>query len=117
LDFEENMTQRLKKIEPKPPGHLLAAGKRLWMDISGVYALEPHQFELLKSLCECLDRQELCRKQLKKDGLFLVTRFGETKPHPALREEREHRILYARLIRELNLDLEIPENPRKPLRY
>jgi phage terminase small subunit len=110
-------TKLLKKSEPKPPRHLLSGGKRLWIDISGEYALEPHQFELLRSLCECLDRQELCRRQLKKDGLFSENRFGEVKPHPALREEREHRILYARLIRELNLDLEIPENPRKPRRY
>lgn len=108
---------KFKIIAANPPKHLLKGGKQLWLDIAGEYDLEAHQVEILRSLCETLDRLELCRRQLKKDGLFSVNRFGETKPHCALKEEREHRVLFARLARELNLDLEIPESPRKPRRY
>ncbi|MEW6659171.1 MAG: P27 family phage terminase small subunit [Thermodesulfobacteriota bacterium] len=106
-----------KNIAVPAPKHLSKAAKELWADLVEDYDFESHQFELLRLLCESLDRLEACRKQLKKDGCFLKNRFGETKPHPALREEREHKVLFARLARELNLDLEIPDSPRKPRRY
>jgi hypothetical protein len=77
--------RQLKNIAPKPPKHLLKGGKQLWLDITYEYQLESHQIELLRLLCETLDRLELCRKQLKTDGLFSVNRFGEIKPHCALR--------------------------------
>jgi phage terminase small subunit len=108
---------KFKTIATKLPKHLLKGGKQLWLDISSEYDLEAHQIEILRSLCETLDRMELCRKQLKKDGLFSVNRWGETRPHCALKEERENRVLFAILARELNLDLELPESPRKPRRY
>jgi phage terminase small subunit len=109
--------RKFRNLAEKPPRHLLKGGKQLWVDIAGDYDLEAYQIEILRLLCECLDRLELCRKQLKKDGMFSVNRFGETKQHCALKEEREHRVLFARLARELNLDLELPESPRKPRRY
>jgi phage terminase small subunit len=108
---------RFKNISPGVPKHLSKKAKELFQDITADYDLESHHIEILRLLCECLDRLEVCRKQLKRDGVFIVNRFGESKIHTALREEREQKVLFARLARELNLDLEIPESPRKPRRY
>ena len=107
---------KFKRKSEKPPKHLLKGGRQLWNDIETEFDLEAHQFEILRLLCETLDRLELCRKQLRKDGMFSVNRFGETRPHCGLKEERENKVLFARLARELNLDLELPES-RKPRRY
>ena len=107
----------LKHAVVRAPSHLQKSGKQLWLDISSEYLFEAHQLEILRLLCECLDRLETCRKQLKADGLFIVNRFGELRPHVALKEEREHRVLFTRLARELALDLDIPDSPRKPRRY
>lgn len=107
----------LKNIAAAAPKHLSRAAKELWQTIVGDYDLESHQLEILRLLCETLDRLELCRKQLKRDGMFSVNRFGETRPHCALKEERENKVLFARLSRELNLDIELSDSPRKPRRY
>jgi phage terminase small subunit len=109
--------RKFKNIAPETPKHLSKRAKELWQDIAADYDLESHQLEILRLLCGCLDRLEVCRKQLKKDAVFIVNRFGEGKPNTALHEEREQKILFPRLSRELNLDIEIPESPRKPRRY
>lgn len=108
----------LKKwTSPDAPKHLSKTGKAMWISIVAEYQLETHQLEILRLLCECLDRLEVCRRRLKKDGLFIRDRFEQTKAHPALAEEREHRVLVMRLARELNLDIELPAESRKPARY
>jgi hypothetical protein len=37
------------------------------------------------------------------------------KMHPALLLERDQKILFARLLRELNLDASVPDAPRPPV--
>jgi len=78
------------------------------------FELEAHHIHLLTAACEALDRAEQARKTIAKDGPFFRNRHGERKAHPALSVERDNRALYARLIRELNLDVDSPDDPRLP---
>jgi phage terminase small subunit len=76
------------------------------------FEAETHHLELLRRLCEAMDRADEARALLAADGLTTVDRYGQVKPHPAVNIERDARIAIARLIRELRLAGDESE-PRK----
>lgn len=94
---------------PTPPKHLSAQAKKLWRSIAGDFLLAPHQIELLRRTCEASDRADEARKLLKADGLTVTDRYGQVKPHPAANIERDSRLAEARLLRELALSPEEPD--------
>ena len=61
-----------------------------------------------------LDRILSAQETLEKEGDFYLDRFGQPKKHPADKQERDSETLLARLLRELNHDMVIPEAPRPP---
>ena len=96
----------------KPPKELKASGRRFWRKVNADFDLvEFHHYELLKQCCFCLDRIEMARNEVEKDGkAFILDRFGQLREHPALKVEKDNRILFVRVARELGLDLVTPEN-------
>jgi hypothetical protein len=46
------------------------------------------------------------REAIKKDGPYFRDRYGQLRPHPAITVERDCRIGFARLVRELGFDRE-----------
>lgn len=78
---------------------------------------EVHDFERLNLACHCLDRIHACRDLMEKEGLFILDRFGISKPHPASDVEQKNKSLFIRLLRELNLDLTKPKDLRGPALY
>ena len=98
-------------MERKPPKNLKKAGKDFWRKIVSDYELGEHHFRLLEGACQCLDRIESARAEVEKVGEYYVDRFGQPKEHPGLAAERNQKVLFARLMRELCLDgVEPPEN-------
>ena len=105
--------------QPKPPPHLTDSTKAWWREVVRDYALEPHHLRLLQAACECWDRLGQARELLATAGLVVHGREGGVRPHPAVAIERDSRIGFARLIRELDLDVEPPSSLRSapaPLR-
>lgn len=102
---------------PKPPKHLRAATAAWWKAVAAEYTLEPHHLRLLTLAAEAWDRCEEARETLAAEGAYFKDRFGQPKAHPALAVERDSRIAFARLLRELGLDLEPPESRPPALRY
>jgi len=102
----------------KPPKELKASGRRFWRKVNSDFDLvEFHHFELLRQSCFCLDRIETAQKEVEKDGkAFIQDRFGQLREHPALKVEKDNRILFARLLRELGLDIATTES-RPPAQY
>ena len=98
----------------KIPSHLSKQSSEFYSVIMNEFELEPHHCELLTLACECLDRMRTARNQIKKDGLFCRDRYGQTKTHPAQRVENDNKTLFARLIRELGLDITDPSETRLP---
>jgi phage terminase small subunit len=99
------------------PGHLSKLSRQWARRILSGWALEPPGVELLIMACETKDRIAQARERVKRDGAFGKDRWGVPKAHPGLREERDGRIVLARLLRELSLGPE-PEDSRPPaLRY
>src|SRR5205809_1219299 len=96
---------------PKAPAHLSRRMKSYWREIVGEFLLAPHQIELLRRGCEAADRADEARRIVEREGLTVTDRYGQTKPHPAVNIERDARLAIARLIRELALSPEEPEEP------
>jgi hypothetical protein len=63
-----------------------------------------------------VDRGAEAREVLATDDTHTTDRFGKRKAHPAVAVERDSRIGFARLIRELDLDGEPGPDPRPPQR-
>ena len=98
----------------KIPTHLDAATRRWVEEIVADFDLESHHFKILVKAAEAHDRGEEARKILKADGIVITDRFGTKKAHPAVAIERDARVAFMRGVRELGLDVDVPEAPRAP---
>lgn len=98
----------------QPPEHLNAESRRWYASIVSDYQLESHHLKLLQAAAECWDRAQQARESVAKDGLIHKDRHGNLRAHPGVQIERDNRTLFARLLRELALDVELPESPKPP---
>jgi P27 family predicted phage terminase small subunit len=82
-----------------------------WRQVVEAYNLDPHHLHLLEAACDAWDRMVEARTVLRDEGLTVTTKHG-TKKHPAADIERDSRLAFARLVRELDLDCEPPQEQR-----
>jgi P27 family predicted phage terminase small subunit len=97
-----------RKQTPKPPSHLRQTTKTWWKSVVSEYELEQHHLKLLRLAAEAWDRGQQAREQIRKHGMTYNDRFGAPKPRPEIAIERDSRIAFARLLRELALDVDAP---------
>jgi phage terminase small subunit len=102
------------KPNPKPPRHLSKSARKWFASVLESYELAPHHVRLLTLAAESWDRCVQAREGLVQNGLTFVDRLGSRRPSPEVAIERDSRIAFARLVRELGLDLGDPEAPRSP---
>lgn len=101
--------------KPKSPPHLAPATRRWWLAVHRDYTLEEHHTRLLTLAAEAFDRAVQARELIARDGLTVPTADGSVKAHPAVAIERDSRLAFSRLLRELDLDAGAPsEAPRPP---
>ena len=100
---------------PKAPRHLRAATRRWYLSVVSDYDLESHHLRLLQAAAEAWDRCQEARQALKRDGAYVQGRYG-LRAHPAVAVDRDSRLAFARLLRELDLDGEAMPDPRPPRR-
>ena len=100
------------KTTPKPPKHLRAATRRWWSSVVSEYVLGDHHVRLLTLAAEAWDRCVQAREALSKHGLTFEGFHGEPKARPEVAVERDSRLSFAKLLRELGLDLEPPAESR-----
>ena len=105
---------RQDPVLPKPPPHLTAATRRWWSGVVADFVLDPHHLRLLTLAGGAWDRGEQARKALAKNGLTFLDRFGQPRARPEVAIERDSRIAFARLLRELALDVGPPAEYRPP---
>ena len=102
---------------PRAATHLQNDGKKFWKQVLTEFQLQdPHHLKILQSACSCLDRIVQAREEIKKEGPYILDRFEQKKEHPAQKTERDNKVLFARLVRELQLDIP-PEDPRPARQY
>lgn len=103
------MTEHLE-----PPAHLAPETAGWWCAVLGEYHLEAHHLRLLRLACEAWDRCQQARVILDRDGMTTGTETGGLKAHPCIGIERDARLAFARLLRELDLDAEPPPDRARP---
>ncbi len=96
--------------------YLEAKTRKWWRNVLDDYDLEEHHVKLLTLAAEAWDRCQEARRILDENGLTYTDRFGCPRARPEVAIERDSRIAFARLLRELALDLEPPEEPGRPPR-
>jgi hypothetical protein len=103
-------SKNASEVETSPPGGLSAPprylSKRmraLWTSIFATRKLEPHEAAILLEACLSFDRAEGARKVLEGTGLTFTDRFGQPRCRPEIAIERDNRIVFAKLIKQLNL--------------
>ena len=101
----------------KAPPHLDPVTARWWRAVLREYALEDHHIRLLTLAAEAWDRCQQARAALNEHGLVYTDRLGNPKPRPEVAIERDARLHFARLVRELDLDhTTLPESRPPGLR-
>jgi P27 family predicted phage terminase small subunit len=76
------------------------------------YLLEAHHVRLLQLAGEAWDRCQQARQAIAADGITIKDDRGNIRAHPAVQIEKDSRIAFARIIRELDLDVEAPVSSR-----
>ena len=103
-----------KKRPPKMPSGLGPEGRKHWKASISEFDFEVHHPPLLESAARQLDRQATARADVEKNGVTILDRFGIAKENPAVAIERQAAMAFVRIMRELNLDAEKPEESRAP---
>jgi P27 family predicted phage terminase small subunit len=99
----------------KAPSHLSVDSKAFFDYVIYEYdGFDQHHIELLTLACEAWDRAVQARELIEKDGLTFVDRHGAIKPHAAVAIEKDSRTAFARIIREIGLDVAAPNDTRPP---
>jgi hypothetical protein len=96
---------------PKAPAGAGAAGRRLWRAVLSEFELAEHELALLRQAVHVADLCEALRATVEREGLVLNGR-----PHPAMVELRQQRILLARLVVALRVPLGEQEDEAGPRR-
>jgi P27 family predicted phage terminase small subunit len=99
---------------PRPPGHISKEMKAWWKEVVSTYELEHHHLHLLRLACESFDRANEARTVVDAQGMTFTNRHGEPCTRPEVIVEQHQRALFARLLRELDLDVEPSASARRP---
>ena len=98
----------------KPPPHLKPTTRSWFAHVVGTYELEPHHARLLTLAGEAWDRCVMAREVIDAQGLTYLDRFNCPRARPEIAVERDSRIAFSRLIRELDLDIDAPPAAGRP---
>ena len=87
----------------------------MWfVSVTKDFELESHHFKLSIKACEAHDRGEQAREAIAKFGMTYEDRFGAPRARPECSIERDSRLAFARLVRELGLDAASTPDTRPP---
>jgi phage terminase small subunit len=102
--------------QPKPPSHLRKPTAKWWLTVCDNFELDAHHIRLLTLAAESWDQCQKAREILAKKGMTFDDRFGQPRARPEVGIERDAKIGFARLIRELSLDCDAPGESNRPPR-
>ena len=99
---------------PRAPAHLEEPTRAWWRSVVTTYELSEHHLRLLTLAGESWDRCKAARKAIAEKGMTFDDRFGAPHARPEVAIERDARLAFARLLRELDLDVELPSVSSRP---
>ncbi len=96
----------------RAPAHLRRPTAAWWRAVVREYAVQEHHRRLLTAAAEAWDRMSEAREALAEHGTVFTDRFGAPRARPEIAIERDSRLAFARLLREL--DLRGDSRPEEP---
>lgn len=103
-----------KRQKPTAPDHLRPTTAEWFTGVLDDFELDAHHIRLLTLAAEAWDRCQAAREIVDAEGLIVLDRFGQQKQHPAIAIERDARVGFCRVLRELALDIDEPADSRPP---
>jgi hypothetical protein len=107
----------MKEQNIKIPKHLSSAMKIFFKQTCETYELEPHHIHLLTLGCEAKDRATEARRAIFENGMTYIDRYGAVRLRPECQVEAQSKILFTRILRELNLSEEVDTKRPPSLQY
>jgi P27 family predicted phage terminase small subunit len=100
----------------RAPSTLSKEAQRIWKLILTSYELDDEAgMLLLKSTLEAYDRAQAAKDVIDREGMQIIDRFQQVKPHPLLTTERDARSQFMAGMKQLNFDLEpLRDGPGRP---
>ena len=117
IDTKEIHLTKTKKqaaVCYSPPKHLSNDSSAFFNRAVATYEFDEHHLKLLTLACESWDRVVQARLGIEKHGLTFVDRHGARRPIAEINIEKDSRVAFARLVRELGLDVAPPADSRPP---
>jgi P27 family predicted phage terminase small subunit len=102
------MKKKRPNQTPKPPRHLSASTRKWFTSIVTEFVLEDFHLRLLELCCVAWDRAQSARQAIKRHGLTYRAPNGDIRPRPEVNIEKNAMVVFARLLRELALDVPPP---------
>jgi hypothetical protein len=103
---------------PKSSIKLDKVGAKFRRDVLKEYEFnDTHDFRRLDLAAHCLDRIAECHKVIEAEGVFIKDRFEQLRENPAIKVEKDQKVIFCRIVRELNLDIQPPKESRPPALY
>nr|WP_016856006.1 hypothetical protein [Halomonas smyrnensis] len=98
------------------PEHLSDEARAWWGKLADEYGIDDEAgLLLLQTALEAFDRMRQCQAAIARDGVSIVDRFEQIKPHPLLNGERDSRSQMLAALKAMNLDLEpLRDGPGRP---
>ena len=109
------MVKAKKDEKQAAPTHLQPDTQLWWISVRDGWDLEPHHLKILTLAGEAWDRAIQARETIAAEGAYYRDRFGAPHAHPAVKVENDCRIAFSRLIREMDLDVDRPDDSRPPM--
>jgi P27 family predicted phage terminase small subunit len=95
-----------KFAPPTPPGHLGKPEQEIWHDLFADFDLTTKAaHHVLTTALEAHMRARQCRETIQADGMTVLGRDGQLRPHPLLAVERDARQSWLMGVRALGLEL------------
>ena len=96
------------------PRHLSNAMRKWVARVCERYQVAENDFKLLVMAAESWDLAENARIVIRKHGVSYRDRFGQPRQRPECAVLRDSRIAFIRIMRELNLESEVPPEDDPP---
>lgn len=103
LSYIRKTRNAFRDNPPEPPEHLSKRMKEFWVDALKLKTLQPFEVLILAKACEAYDSAEQARRILKSEGLTYVDRFQQPRPRPEVSIERDSKLVFAKLLKQLHL--------------
>jgi phage terminase small subunit len=110
----QNPVTMTRTSVPRAPAYLSPQTRKWWSRVLRDFDLDEHHVRLLTLAAEAWDRAQEAREAVALHGPVYEDRFGQPRARPEVAIERDSRIAFARLLRELDLDGEPGPDHRPP---